>query len=467
MWDFFQFETINSQKLIKVITFILFTLTIIFSQVTNEKGIELHLDFNQFRGENGRTLLEVYYSFGREALEHYQTDEGFVGKYEIVLNVFKQDSLLNKIEWIGIDVANSQEEILAGQTINDLRTLLLLPDIYKMEFGITDLNNNERTKVLKEIEVKEFIKNEFDASEIQLSTKITKSTDQNRYIKNTYLIIPNPSLVFDLNNSILFYYLELYNLPLSNNSADSIYQVLVSIKDANNQVVKALPIKNYRKENESVVKVGNIYVGALFSGVYYLDVKVIDPLKGISLTRFKRFYIFRPVDQLVVHSNDDNRETIELSEYAVMSEEELDQEFNYVKYITTSDEVEMFESLNLTGKREFLFKFWKGREISGEDFKKIYFERMEFANKRYSVGNKKGWETQPGRVLLVYGIPDEITKERSAASMKNYEVWYYYELEGGSQFVFVDMYGYGELQLVHSTVRIEIQDYNWQARYLQ
>jgi hypothetical protein len=189
MWDFFQFETINSQKLIKVITFILFPLTIIFSQVTNEKGIELHLDFNQFRGENGRTLLEVYYSFGREALEHYQTDEGFVGKYEIVLNVFKQDSLLNKIEWIGIDVANSQEEILAGQTINDLRTLLLLPDIYKMEFGITDLNNNERTKVLKEIEVKEFIKNEFDASEIQLSTKITKSTDQNRYIKNTYLII--------------------------------------------------------------------------------------------------------------------------------------------------------------------------------------------------------------------------------------------------------------------------------------
>ncbi|MGB5849799.1 MAG: GWxTD domain-containing protein [Ignavibacteriaceae bacterium] len=450
----------------KVIAYILFPIAILFSQITDEKKIELYIDYAQFRGDDGRTLLEVYYSFSRNALEHYQTDDGFEGKYTIVLKVFKQDSLLNKIDWIGIDVADSREEILTGQTINDLRTLLLMPYTYKMEFNITDLNNNETKSILKEIEVKEYNKSEFDASEIQLSTKITKSTNQSRFIKNTYQIVPNPSSVFDMNNPILFYYLELYNLPLSDDSADSIYQVIVSITDANNRVVKTLPTKNYRKENESVVKVGNIYVGALFSGVYYLDVKIIDPLEGISISRTKRFYIFRHIDQLVVHSDDNKGENIELSEYAVMSEEELDQEFNYASYITTSDEVELFESLNLPGKREFMFKFWKARKNYGKDFKKNYFERIEFANKRYSVGNKKGWETHPGRVILVYGIPDEIDKETSATSMKNYEVWTYYELEGGSQFVFVNTYGYGELQLVHSTARNEIQDYDWQARYL-
>jgi GWxTD domain-containing protein len=450
----------------KIIAFILFPIAILFSQITDEKKIELYIDYAQFRGDNGRTLLEVYYSIRRNALEHYQTDDGFEGKYTIVLKVFKQDSLINKIDWVGIDFANSQEEILAGQTINDLRTLLLMPNTYKMEFIISYLNNNETKNILKEIIVKEYNKSEFDASEIQLSTKITKSTNQSRFIKNTYQIVPNPSAVFDMNNPILFYYLELYNLPLSVDSADSIYQVIVSITDANNQVVKTLPIRNYRKTSESVVKVGNIYVGALFSGVYYLDVEIIDPIKGISISRTKRFYIFRHIDQLVVHLDDNKGENIEMSEYAVMSEEELDQEFNYASYITTNDEVELFESLNLPGKREFMFKFWKSRKKYGKDFKKNYFERIDFANKRYSVGNKKGWETQPGRVMLVYGIPDEIEKETSATSMKNYEVWTYYELEGGSQFVFVNTYGYGELQLVHSTARNEIQDYNWQARYL-
>ena len=66
-----------------------------------------------------------------------------------------------------------------------------------------------------------------------------------------------------------------------------------------------------------------------------------------------------------------------------------------------------------------------------------------------------------------YGIPDDIEKQRSVATITNYEVWQYQSVQGGAMFVFVNTSGYGELRLVHSTVMDEIKDYEWQSRYLR
>jgi hypothetical protein len=49
---------------------------------------------------------------------------------------------------------------------------------------------------------------------------------------------------------------------------------------------------------------------------------------------------------------------------------------------------------------------------------------------------------------------------------KPYQTWYYYGLEKGVEFIFVDRLGNGDYQLVHSTKRGELQDENWQS-YLQ
>ena len=46
------------------------------------------------------------------------------------------------------------------------------------------------------------------------------------------------------------------------------------------------------------------------------------------------------------------------------------------------------------------------------------------------------------------------------------EIWHYYAIENGVDFVFVDRTGFGEYQLVHSTKRGELRDDDWQ-RFLQ
>lgn len=86
------------------------------------------------------------------------------------------------------------------------------------------------------------------------------------------------------------------------------------------------------------------------------------------------------------------------------------------------------------------------------------------ANTRYSTTFKQGWRTDRGRVLLLYGRPDEIERNPSSIDTKPYETWFYYSLDGGVKFIFGDVSGFGEYELMHSTHRNEIQDPNWRAR---
>ena len=88
------------------------------------------------------------------------------------------------------------------------------------------------------------------------------------------------------------------------------------------------------------------------------------------------------------------------------------------------------------------------------------------ANARFSSTFKKGWKTDRGMIYIKNGEPDEIERHPYQMDKKAYEIWYYYSIEGGVQYIFVDIRGMGELQLVHSTARNEIHDDDWE-RWLE
>jgi hypothetical protein len=48
--------------------------------------------------------------------------------------------------------------------------------------------------------------------------------------------------------------------------------------------------------------------------------------------------------------------------------------------------------------------------------------------------------------------------------MKPYEIWFYNEIEGGVQFIFGDISGFGNYELLHSTKRGEVNDPDWERR---
>ena len=99
------------------------------------------------------------------------------------------------------------------------------------------------------------------------------------------------------------------------------------------------------------------------------------------------------------------------------------------------------------------------------EFKMEYFERVAYANAHFKYNFKEGWQTDRGRVYVTYGKPDDVERHPFEADQRAYEIWKYDNLEGGVEFVFVDlsnaMNDYG---LVHSTARNELRDDNWKNR---
>ena len=57
-----------------------------------------------------------------------------------------------------------------------------------------------------------------------------------------------------------------------------------------------------------------------------------------------------------------------------------------------------------------------------------------------------GWQTDRGRVYIIYGKPDDIQRDDTSYGTGSYVVWYYNNLN--KKFVFWDEYGFGEYQLV-------------------
>ena len=159
------------------------------------------------------------------------------------------------------------------------------------------------------------------------------------------------------------------------------------------------------------------------------------------------------------------------SEFGVMTEEECDLHFERIKYIASNNELDQYEKINdLDSKREFLFNFWSRRDPNPttpeNEFKREFESRVKFVENRFKTFNKSGSKTDRGRVYLQYGEPDEMEMHPNDYDKKPYEIWYYNSIEGGVIFVFGDITGYSDYELLHSTKRGELRDDSWVRRIL-
>ncbi len=94
--------------------------------------------------------------------------------------------------------------------------------------------------------------------------------------------------------------------------------------------------------------------------------------------------------------------------------------------------------------------YWKQRDptphTAYNELMAEFFKRVAIANKRYSTRHREGWETDRGRIYILYGQPQKIDDHRYATQTKPYQVWIYSD---SLQFMFVDKNGNGDFELVN------------------
>jgi GWxTD domain-containing protein len=101
-----------------------------------------------------------------------------------------------------------------------------------------------------------------------------------------------------------------------------------------------------------------------------------------------------------------------------------------VHWIVTPEERAAFLHLSDNEERDqFVKQFWLRRSptpnTSENKFKEEHYRRLAYANTRF-VESTPGWNTDRGRIYIVYGPPDEIEAHPRRGEVKAMELWRYY-----------------------------------------
>lgn len=450
---------------LRILTPLLLAVTMIASG-QKPATLSLQYDLSRFRGYDGSVYTEVYYSFDVTSLAYAPNGGAFKG--EAVASVwFKRssdDSVAARQAWRIPFSVPDQAMLKESRSYTDLAGFLLKPELYRMYIVVYDLNApSVRDSVSVLVDVQQIPDGRTSLSDVELAVSIVPAErdSSNRFYKNTFEVRPNPAKLYGQHQPVLFYYLEAYNLSAG---ASPTYLTKAVVTNAVGKEVVSHE-KAKRRANESNVEVGFVKVNSLRSGSYTFTYSVIDSAENLRVSSSKRFFIYNPslpVDTLVNPSAN----TVDATEYATMSEEELDREFDQSRYVASANELERYKKLKgVDGKRKALYEFWSLRDEDKatpmNETKQEYFRRVAYANQQYRAGTRDGWRTDRGRVYVLYGTPSEVERHANEIDSKPYEIWYYNSIQGGVIFVFGDRTGFSDYVLLHSTHRNELRDDNW------
>jgi GWxTD domain-containing protein len=433
-------------------------------------AFKLEFDAARFFGDEKQGYLEIYYGVPQSILSYVKSGDQYIGAVAMRFQVHSDTGLVSSKDWKIQHAIADSTEMTNGKVLLGVDAVGLPFGEYTISLTAFDINDASRKdSIAAPIAIRETVRDRESLSDIELCSSIQQSTNkESNFFKNTLEVIPNASRLYGSGLPILYYYAEAYNLLQP--GADSSFTVHASVIDALGKEA-SVSKKTKRRLYDSSVEVGTINVSGFKGGSYTLRVSVEGSAGNVLATSAKRFFVYKP-GEIAEHADVPAISDVSTSEYAVMKDAEIEQEFEYVRYIITDAERRQFQRLtDLKAKQSFLYEFWKRRDpdpsTSRNEAKEDYMQRVNYTIQSLSTNFRKGWRTDRGRVYIVYGPPDEIERSPNSSESNPYEIWSYHALQGGVVFAFVDRNGLGDYTLVHSTHRNELRDDNWFQAYAQ
>lgn len=416
------------------------------------RDLGVAVDMAQYRLQGG-VMLEVYLLVPRANFDYVkQSDGSYQARVFFQVALIQTDSVRYLDRWSRTYQVSDMAELQGSQKIPDQTSFDAAPGEYSLYVEVIDLNRDVRQTIDTPVNLVAFSETKLTISDLELANNIVTSKAENVFSKYGKDVVPNADRIFGFNSHLVYYFGEVYNL-----SGSGKYEVVNEISDLNGQVIRDFPAREKDEPGTSAVEMGAVNINGIKSGIYQLRLRVTDQKTGSKASRSKTFYIYR---------TGETSEVNDAKEYDKLSEQQLDQIFDVTSLVMTKSEKDLYRNSDETGKRNVLYAFWERNNpdptATVNKFKQNFYDRVEIANRELGTGNKPGWQTARGQVLIKYGRPNEIERAPLSTEQRPFEIWYYYDLEGGVEFVFVDRRGYGDYELVHSTSRNEVSDPDWQ-----
>jgi GWxTD domain-containing protein len=456
-------------KNITKITFLVFF--VLYSNISfPDTRFNFRYDYSLFKGVEGKSIVEFYYSFYKKGLIFNFTDGNYNAQAKIDMDIFKKGSnelVFSQTYLIPTSVSDTSGNNLDNNLVGQLN-YQIEPGEYTVKIYASDANNSLNIDSASTDLIAENFATGLKISEIELSSDIiTNGDDKSIFYKNTLEVIPNPNSIYGNNMDKLYYYFELYGINTANISDE--FYILTEIKDPNKENIFLKSVKKFPSiTSEDIVQHGNFTIDSLPTSKYILSISIVDNKNTVKTSREKSFWIYN--SNITQDFNVSEDEEFLRSPYASMREDLIDKEYEITTYIRTDRESNIYSKLTSLGeKRKFMYDFWKNRDESPStpqnEFKIDFVTRVLEADATFKEPYREGWKTDRGRIYVLYGKPDDIERFSFEANKKSHEIWTYEKLEGGATCVFVERNpeGSGYFDLVHSTIRSEIRNDNWES----
>ena len=358
---------------------------------------------------------DLYARLRYDDLIFVKTDSGFMVHYQLSLNLYKDRSRTESRYSHMFD-----RRIMAAKYSQTVSTMMYdtLTDKMVMEPGkyfavlrFTDLNTNVTSSKEFEYTFKDFFSDPIDISDVLLyDNSDTTGVPIGMFNNNS----ENLFAVFYVTSQIVPANIYLHLVAKSTEAPtaiDTIYAI-----DQTSQVQRyRLPVN----------------VGGLAPADYDLRISV----KGGGKENFAET-AFKLTGNLAAMTG-------------------LDHEIGPLGYIMTKFEFDSLKSETVEQREEMLDDFWLARShrdtVVADAMRKEFYRRVDAADGQFGTAMVQGWQTDRGRIYILYGKPDRIENHAgnfARGPMVNsppYQIWYYDSLK--LRFVFVDELRNGNYRL--------------------
>jgi GWxTD domain-containing protein len=369
-----------------------------------------------------------------------------------------------------IRITSPEIEDPFGTDFFDIQRISLQPGNYQLELKIKDLNRpNAKTLELVTAIPIPAISSKLAVSDIMPVAGYGKTEEPNDLSRSGFDIMPGMTGVFPHEASALTFYCEVYNSEKQFGS-DSPFLVTFSLTNAKNGK-EVEQTKSYRRKKSSVIVpvFDFIDISGVDSGEYLLSVNVSGSDGQVIATSELRIFRLSPPTEEPIFSGEP---TVSKEYYyltSVQNPDSLRDMVNSIWPICSASERHFIDNNVKTAEarilKNFIYRVFENRDPSNpEQAWKDYRVEVEKVNKAYGTRNRRGYETDRGRVYLQYGPPNSLVDRHNDIETLPYEIWHYYAINQfrNRRFVFYSpVVVANDFELIHSDMWGEVSNPQW------
>ena len=455
-------------------------------------NIQAFLSYCTFQSPQDGPFLESYLSIYSKSLVFTKNSNGKVQGTVAITMIFKQGEAVKDFKKYELKSPEVEDTAKRDFSFIDQQRFLLPNGDYTFEFSIKDINSKKPESSSIENLKLLYPADKVSISGIQLVGSYSTSKTPTILSKSGLDLVPYVFDYYPPNENKLSFYTELYHTDITIGAGN---KFLISFAINSNETGKSLP--EYARTKKEVAKPVNnflqeIDISKLPSGNYNLIVEARNQQNEVIASNSLFFQRSNPSVQFNI--NDLQELVVENSFVGKITNKDTLKE--YIKCLNPiSSEIDklfidnQLPQMDVQLMQQYFLNFWIKRNGSNPEQSWLaYREQVLIVNAAYKTPNKKGYDTDRGRIYLRYGPPNTITDqpfeasgsgmfigdEQSSGNYRRddygfvpYQIWHYYQLSKSQRdikFVFADPHlSQNEYALIHSNLEGEINNPNWQG----